>query len=177
MRACCPNLQAQNAGLPFKGKQQGQFSFTPMTLEAGLKTVEITATGPASQFGMSRTVIHGDVDLDADLRPTPRPPGSWTLTAANGDKVEGEFVWRGTPTGTFGVFTLDGTYRITGGTGRIPECHRPRLGDRAPQRCDRGDQLLVGWPSDPGEPGKSLIWPALEVRAPPPCTYQRWKAG
>jgi hypothetical protein len=112
-------LQAQNAVLPFKGKQDGQFSFTPMTLEAGRKTVQIIATGPVSQFGMSRTVILGDVDLDAELRPTPLPPGSWTLTAANGDRVEGEFVWRGTPTGTFGVFTLTGTYRITSGTGRF----------------------------------------------------------
>ena len=113
------HLEAQTVEHRFDGRQQGQFSFTPMTLTAGTKTVEITAAGPVARFGASKTVIRGDVDLDADLRPMPRPPGTWTMTAANGDRIEGTFVWRGTPTGQFGVFTLTGTYQITRGTGRF----------------------------------------------------------
>ena len=114
-----PNLSAQNGEVSFSGRQQGQFGFTPTTLTAGPKIVEITASGPATHLGNSQTVIRGDVDLDENLTPTPQPPGSWTLTAANGDKLIGTFTWRGTPTVEFGIFTLTGTYRITSGTGRF----------------------------------------------------------
>jgi hypothetical protein len=45
--------------------------------------------------------------------------GHMTLTTANGDTLTADYSGSLTPTANYPVFSLSGTYRITGGTGRL----------------------------------------------------------
>jgi hypothetical protein len=97
--------------VPFKGGLDGDVTVTgaPPTLHA-----DVGATGQATQLGRYTVDIPHLVDVRFGTA-----TGTYTFTAANGDKVYATFTGTATPTATPGVLYIEETATITGGTGRF----------------------------------------------------------
>jgi hypothetical protein len=98
--------------VPFTGGLSGLVSHTPVDDQTDYVVVE--ATGTATHLGQFAVSAPHFVDL-----PTRTAAGYYEFTAANGDKVYGEFTGQATPTSTPGVISIVESVTITGGTGRF----------------------------------------------------------
>jgi hypothetical protein len=99
--------------VPFKGRSSGVVTTLGPPVGGVVKT-RVEGQGQATHLG--RFTLIGDVDLDVV---TGLPEGTWTLTAANGDKLFLEMDGHGIdPLHGFGAFTVvGGTGRFEGATG------------------------------------------------------------
>jgi hypothetical protein len=97
---------------PFKGKLGGIVTHTPVDDHTDFVLVE--AMGTSTQLGQFAVSVPHYVDL-----PTRTAAGDYEFTAANGDRLLGEFTGQATPTSTPGVIAILETVTITGGTGRF----------------------------------------------------------
>jgi hypothetical protein len=100
--------------IPFKGQSRGLVTATGFDPVAGIAYIHVAGEGEATHLG--HFLVNADVGVDVA---TGIPQGSWTLTAANGDKL---FLAMGgygiDPTHGFGAFTVvGGTGRFAGATG------------------------------------------------------------
>ena len=108
MRTCATAQQQ----VPFKGGLNGVVKVGTPTLQG--VPVLVNATGNATQLGQFTLDIPHLVN-----RAKGTAIGSYEFTAANGDKVYAEFTGLAMPTATPGVFYIEETATITGGTGRF----------------------------------------------------------
>ena len=97
--------------VPFKGSLAGDVTVTgaPPILSA-----EVDGAGTATQLGQFTVEIPHLVDVRFGTA-----AGTYTFTAANGDKVYATFTGIATHTATPGVLYIEETATITGGTGRF----------------------------------------------------------
>jgi hypothetical protein len=102
--------------VPFKGRLEGKFTFTPDPPPSTFASVLLDATGHATHVGGFRLEAPHRVDL---ATVPARGAGTCELIAANGDKLTGQLTGLGTPTETPDVFSIVETYTIKGGTGRF----------------------------------------------------------
>lgn len=99
---------------PLKGSEAGTFQM-PGPCESGGVIIDVTGSGHSTQLG----------DYTSHYRECLDPAtgavtdGTFTLTAANGDKVFGTFSGQAVPTDTSNVVKFDDPGEITGGTGRF----------------------------------------------------------
>jgi len=100
--------------LPLKGSESGTFQLLG-PCETGGMTLEVHGTGHGTQLG------NYSADYRECLDPTTGAvtAGTFTLTAANGDKVFGTFSGQALPTNDPNVITYEDPGVITGGTGRF----------------------------------------------------------
>ncbi len=97
------------------GSFTGQVTQTP--LAGGLVDLEMNITGIVTHLGKCTGRLHTVADFGGAL-PTPVPPTTGVITAANGDTVS--FIARWTVQEvSSGVFETAGPFEITGGTGRF----------------------------------------------------------
>jgi len=90
---------------------------TLSSLEGGLVNLEINVAGNITLLGKSTVQIHTVADFNGPL-PTPIPPSSGVVTAANGDTITFTPRWAVQEIAP-GVFRTFGPFDITGGTGRF----------------------------------------------------------
>ena len=102
--------------VPFKGRLEGEFTFTPDPPPSTFASVLLDATGQATHLGGFTLKAPHRVDL---ATVPARGTGTFELIAANGDKLTGQLTGLGTPTETPDVFSIVETYTIKGGTGRF----------------------------------------------------------
>jgi hypothetical protein len=108
-----PMQAAAKDRLPVKGSETGTFKLLG-PCESGM-ILEVTGTGQSTQLG----------DYSGHYRECFDPAtgavtsGTFTLTAANGDKVFGTFSGQALPTDNPNVVTYEDPGVITGGTGRF----------------------------------------------------------
>jgi hypothetical protein len=93
----------------------GQATLTPG--DAGIVELEINATGIVTHLGKSKVRLHTVADFSGPL-PTPIPPSTGVITAANGDTISFTLRWTLEEVSP-GVFETVGPFTITGGTGRF----------------------------------------------------------
>jgi len=96
----------------FKGTLEGKFTTSP--IDQTFFAVLTNATGHASHLGRFTVVMPHIVNSV-----TITAIGSIAFTAANGDKLTADFTGVGSPTATPGVFFVEETAVISGGTGRF----------------------------------------------------------
>lgn len=106
--------------LPFKGSQSGYGTWDLVTGQ-----FSVVSSGPLNHLGLST--------IDQAVQAYPIGPdtngwfGTWTVTAANGDRMFGTST--GTTTFTDGVHsTSQGTFTSTGGTGRFADASASSTG-------------------------------------------------
>lgn len=75
------------------------------------------AQGVVNHLGRSTLHLQSQADISGVL-PTPIPPTTGVVTAANGDEITFVLRWTAQPAGS-GAFHMVGPYEITGGTGRF----------------------------------------------------------
>jgi hypothetical protein len=97
--------------VPFKGRLQGDVTHTPAP---PFDSVLVEAMGNASHLGRFELSIPHLVNLA-----TRTATGTYEFTAANGDKLFGDFTGQSTPTDVPNVIAIVETVTITGGTGRF----------------------------------------------------------
>ncbi len=93
----------------------GRATLTPMA--DGLVELSINASGIVTHLGKSTVQLHTVADFTGPL-PTPIPPSTGVITAANGDTVSFTLRWTLREVSP-GVFDTTGPFDITGGTGRF----------------------------------------------------------
>ena len=100
--------------VPFKGRSSGFVTTVGFDPVAGILSTRVEGEGQATHLG--RFTVTGDVVVDVA---TGIPHGTWTLTAANGDRLFLTMTGHGIdPTHGFGAFTVvGGTGRFAGATG------------------------------------------------------------
>lgn len=112
-----------NATVPF----DGVYSTYPEIIsdQGGILTAVIPSTGKASHLGKSEWFSISLIDTNTDLDPT-TPVPEWRqtgedmyFTAANGDKLYGDFIGISIPGGPENPFSGYGDFTITHGTGRL----------------------------------------------------------
>ena len=106
----CPLTAGEH--VPFKGSLEGVVTITPLT--PPFVSVFIEATGKATHFGKLTVQIPHIVN-----RSKSSAVGFYQFVAANGDTLTADFTGQATPTSTPGVFYIEETATITGGTGRF----------------------------------------------------------
>jgi hypothetical protein len=107
---------------PFKGHDSGTFEFTQDTCAANLVPLRTHTTGTATLIGAYSFDTQECFD-DATLTFS----GSFTITAANGDKLSGDFAGKNigfldevTAINAFTATVTQGTGRFVGATGTVP---------------------------------------------------------
>ncbi len=98
--------------VPFKGNFEGDVTVAPLT--PPFLSVLVDATGNATQLGWFTLDIPHVVN-----RANGTAIGTYEFTAANGDTLTATFTGKATPTAVPGVFYIEETATITGGTGRF----------------------------------------------------------
>lgn len=109
-----PATAAANDRLPLSGSESGTFQLLG-PCEAGGTMLEVSGTGHSSVLGD----YTGHYLECFDPATGAVAGGTFTLTAANGDKVFGTFGGQAVPTDDPGVVAYDDPGVITGGTGRF----------------------------------------------------------
>lgn len=107
--------------VPFKASlvTQEQLHPDPTVCQAAPYLVgTTTASGHASHLG-STSGIATDCVTPTSAYTYSFSNGKITLTAANGDEVHADYSGSLSPTATPPIYSIAGTYRITGGTGRF----------------------------------------------------------
>jgi hypothetical protein len=99
---------------PFKGLESGTFRLLGPCETSGM-ILEVSGTGHATQLGN----YSGRYRECFDPATGAVTGGTFTLTAANGDKVFGTFSGQGLPTDDPNVVSYEDPGLITGGTGRF----------------------------------------------------------
>jgi hypothetical protein len=82
-----------------------------------LLDLQIDVSGEVTHLGKSRAHLHTIADFSGPL-PTPIPPSTGVITAANGDTISFKLKWTIEEVAP-GVFNTAGPFEITGGTGRF----------------------------------------------------------
>jgi hypothetical protein len=100
--------------VPFRATDTGTFSFVPTSVPAVVETTDV-GTGHATHLGKYTFRATERINL-LTLAVT---DGRYTLTAANGDTLEGTYSGQAQTTSTAGVITYLVSGPITGGTGRF----------------------------------------------------------
>ena len=95
--------------LPFKGRSSGVVTTTGFDPVAMIASTHVEGQGQATHLG--QFTVTGDVDVNVV---TGIAEGTWTLTAANGDRLFLTMTGRGIDE-THGI----GTFTVVGGTGRF----------------------------------------------------------
>ena len=108
-----PMQAAADAKLPFKGSETGTFRM--LACETGGVIVDVTGTGHATQLGKYSAHYHECLDPATGAV----TDGTFTLRAANGDKVFGTYSGQAVPTDDPNVVHFEDPGAITGGTGRF----------------------------------------------------------
>ena len=109
-----PMQAAAKDRLPLKGSEAGTFQLLG-PCEMGGMILEVTGTGHATQLGSYSARYRECLDPATGAV----TDGTFTLTAADGDKVFGTFTGQASPTDDPGVIRYDDPGVITGGTGRF----------------------------------------------------------
>jgi hypothetical protein len=109
-----PMQAAANDRLPLKGPETGTFQLLG-PCETGGMILEVTGAGHATQLGN----YSGNYRECLDPATGAVTGGTFTLTAANGDKVFGTYIGQALPTDNPNVVTYQDPGVITGGTGRF----------------------------------------------------------
>ena len=109
-----PAAAAAADQLPVNGAETGTFQLLGPCETGGL-VLEVTGTGHSTQLGSYR----GDYRECLDPATGAVTNGTFTLTAANGDKVFGTYAGQAFPTDEPNVVNYDDPGVITGGTGRF----------------------------------------------------------
>lgn len=109
-----PMQAAANDRLPLKGSESGTFRILG-PCETGGMALEVTGTGHTTTLGN----YSGHYRECFDPATGAVTGGTFTLTAANGDKVFGTFEGQARPTDDPTVVSYDDPGVITGGTGRF----------------------------------------------------------
>jgi hypothetical protein len=106
------SVAADGAVVPFRASYHGGCQELDFDQETGIITYQVWGEGQATHLGMSdwSGVTHFNVYQDP---PLPYWSDNITFTAANGDKL------LGTMEGGITFPTVEGTFEITGGTGRF----------------------------------------------------------
>lgn len=112
--------QADPQTVPFTATltTQETLGFNPLACAAA-PYLQGTTTGTGVATGM------GKVTLQSTDCPTPSltvftfTGGQLVLTAANGDTLTADYSGALSPTAAYPLYTLSGSYRVTGGTGRF----------------------------------------------------------
>ena len=102
--------------VPFKGNLEGLGVITFDPPPSPFFAVHLEASGNATHLG--RFTV--DIPHRVDTR-TGTAIGTFAFTAANGDRVTGNFTGVSTPTAILDVFSIEETATITGGTGRFAD--------------------------------------------------------
>ena len=101
--------------VPGRGNVAGPVTVTPAG--PGQVDLEINAAGIITHLGKSTVNLRLRADVSGSI-PTPIPPSTGVVTAANGDTVTFTLRWTLEEVGP-GVFVPSGPFTITGGTGRF----------------------------------------------------------
>jgi hypothetical protein len=109
-----PMQAAANTRLHFKGRETGTFQMLG-PCETGGVILEVTGTGHTTHLGN----YSGNYRECLDPATGAVTAGTFTLTAANGDKVFGTYSGRALPTDNPNVVAYQDPGVITGGTGRF----------------------------------------------------------
>ena len=109
-----PMQAAAEDRLPLKGSESGTFRLLG-PCEAGGMALEVTGTGHTAVLGNYRASYRECFDPATGAV----TEGTFTLTAATGDKVFGTFTGQASPTDDPNVIRYDDPGVITGGTGRL----------------------------------------------------------
>lgn len=109
-----PMQAAAKDRLPLRGSESGTFQLLG-PCETGGMILEVTGTGHTTQLGN----YSGSYRECLDPATGAVTAGTFTLTAANGDKVFGTFSGRALPTDNPNVVAYQDPGVITGGTGRF----------------------------------------------------------
>jgi hypothetical protein len=109
---------AADKQVPFKGQSSGVVKAVGFDPVAGIAYTRVEGEGQATHLG--RFTVAADVAVDVA---TGIPQGTWTLTAANGDKLFLAMGGHGIDqTHGFGAFTVvGGTGRFEGSTGHYEQ--------------------------------------------------------
>jgi len=98
-----------------RGSFTGQATLTPL---AGAQVeLQIDVVGNVTHLGKCAVRIHSIADFSGPV-PTPMPPTTGVITAANGDTIAFGLRWTVQEVSP-GVFETSGPFDITGGTGRF----------------------------------------------------------
>jgi hypothetical protein len=109
-----PMQAAAKDRLPLKGSESGTFRLLGPCETSGIG-LEVSGTGQSTQLGNYSGLYRECFDPATGAV----TGGTFTLTAANGDKVFGTFGGRALPTDDPTVVAYDDPGVITGGTGRF----------------------------------------------------------
>ena len=113
-----PMQAAANDRLPLEGSEAGTFKLLG-PCETGGIVLEVTGSGHAAQLGN----YSGRYRECLDPATGAVTEGTFTLTAANGDKVFGTYSGQAFPTDDPNVVKYEDPGVITGGTGRFAGTH------------------------------------------------------
>jgi len=111
-----PMQAAARDGVPLKGSEGGTFTM-PGPCEVSGVVVDVVGTGQSTQLGD----YHGHYRECLNPATGAVTGGTFTLTAANGDKIFGTYSGQATPTNDPGVVSFEDPGVITGGTGRFTD--------------------------------------------------------
>ena len=109
-----PMQAAANDRLPLQGSESGTFQLLG-PCETGGVILEVTGTGHATMLGSYSARYRECLDPATGAV----TEGTFTLTAANGDKVFGTYGGQAVPTADPSVVAYDDPGVITGGTGHF----------------------------------------------------------
>lgn len=110
---CVPALALASAHVPFKGSDAGPFSLgAPCGTNSFV--VEIDGGGTATHIGRYIYEAHECFNVVTLLY-----SGTFTLTAANGDRIYGAYAGKVTPTSDPAVALYEQAAALQGGTGRF----------------------------------------------------------
>ena len=97
------------------GNFTGHATVTP--LAGGHQNLDIVADGIVTHLGKSIVRLHTEADFSGSV-PSPLPPSTGTITAANGDTISFILKWTVEEIAP-GIFYTVGPFTIIGGTGRF----------------------------------------------------------
>lgn len=112
---CLTGVALAANALHGRGSFEGETTFTP--LGDGLVELSINVQGRVTHLGKSTVRIHTLADFSGPV-PTPIPPSTGVITAANGDTISFTLKWTVEEVSP-GVFDTNGPFTITSGTGRF----------------------------------------------------------
>ena len=111
-----PMQAAASDQVPFKAAETGTFQMSGQCEPSGL-VLDVSGTGDATQLGHYTAHYRECFDPATGVVTA----GSFTLTAANGDKVFGTYSGQVSPTGDPSVIAFEDPGVVTGGTGRFAD--------------------------------------------------------